>query len=300
MKISLQGILRFLQDQELLSREVAITAESFITAFSPLTETVSGSMTWFKYTSWDWNSVKATAVIVPVDFVTPTTVAQRIIFIPVKNPRQTFAKVVAAFYPQLHKKGIEPTARVGRNCVIGKDVYIGHYTVIGDDVEIGDDTVIYGHVAVYDRIRIGSRCVINSGTVIGADGFGYEKDDDGQYFKFPHIGSVVIEDDVEIGSNTSIDRGVLGNTLIQENAKIDNLCHIAHNVVVGKNSMVIAHAMLGGSVTLGSNTWIAPSAVIKNGLDIGDESVVGLGAVVLKNVPENDIVAGIPAKSIKK
>jgi UDP-3-O-[3-hydroxymyristoyl] glucosamine N-acyltransferase len=142
--------------------------------------------------------------------------------------------------------------------------------------------------------------MIHAGSVIGADGFGYSRNDDGELEKFPHIGSVVIEDRVEIGSNTSVDRGTLSNTVIREGAKIDNFVHVAHNVVIGKHAAVIAHAMIGGSTEIGDYGWIAPSAALMNGLHIGKGATVGLGAVVTKNIPDNETWAGVPAMPLKE
>jgi UDP-3-O-[3-hydroxymyristoyl] glucosamine N-acyltransferase len=131
-------------------------------------------------------------------------------------------------------------------------------------------------------------------------GFGYEKDEDGHYQVIPHIGGVLIEENVEIGNNTCIDRAVLGNTILKKNCKIDNLVHIAHGVIVGENSLVIAHAMVGGSTVIGDNVWVAPNAALINKITIGDNATIGLGAVVVKNVGENDTVIGNPAKPMIK
>src|SRR5690606_230154 len=120
---------------------------------------------------------------------------------------------------------------------------------------------------------------INAGTVIGAEGFGYQRNENGEFEKFPHIGGVIINDNVDVGSNTSIDRGALGNTIIGEGAKIDNLVHIAHNVKVGKHAAVIAHAMIGGSSVIGDYSWVAPNSAIRDQISIGNRVTVGLGAV---------------------
>jgi len=131
-------------------------------------------------------------------------------------------------------------------------------------------------------------------------GFGYERDSGGRYWRFPHVGKVVIEADVEIGSNTCIDRGAIGETRIGRASKIDNLVHIAHNVTLAPNSIVIANAMLGGSVHVGEGAWIAPSASIMNQAHIGARAIVGLGAVVLKSVDADTTVVGNPAKPLVK
>jgi UDP-3-O-[3-hydroxymyristoyl] glucosamine N-acyltransferase len=140
--------------------------------------------------------------------------------------------------------------------------------------------------------------IIHAGTVIGADGFGYERNDGGELEKFPHLGHVVLEDNVEVGSNTCIDRGTLGDTIIREGAKIDNLVHIAHNVVVGRHAVVIAHAMIGGSTRIGDYAWVAPCACVRDVVSIGDRAMIGLGAVVVRDVPDGATVMGIPARPV--
>lgn len=290
-------LIDFLKTIGEVSDDYVIEKDFFITGFSPITDTREGTISWFKTQHLTWTEIKASVLICSVEATMPNK--HDSIFIQVKQPRKVFAQILKRFYVFVEKTGIESTVKMGINCKVGKDVYIGNYVVIGDNVTIGDKTKIYSNVTIYDKVTIGSECIVNSGVVIGADGFGYEKDENGDYYKFPHIGGVTIEDRVEIGSNTCIDRGVLADTVIKENAKIDNLCHIAHNVIIGRNSMVIAQTMLGGSVSLGDNAWIAPGAIIKNGINVKTNALVGLGAVVLKDVDADDIVAGIPAKSLK-
>lgn len=294
---SLTELYSYLTQIKVLEMAEAGNADFFINGFSPITQTREGTLSWMKKQSLDWNTIKAKVIICSREADLPED--SSITFIPVENPRYVFAKIAARFTKPKRQYKIEPTARLGRNCTLGERVYIGHYTVVGDNVHIGDDTVIHGGVHIYHDVKIGARCVINSGAVIGTDGFGYEKEPDGTWFKFPHIGGVLIEDDVEVGANTCIDRGVLADTLIHSNVKIDNLCHIAHNVEIGENSLIIAHAQIAGSVKVGRNSWIAPGAMVKNGLEIGENAMIGLGAIVVKDVPQGDVVAVRPAVSIK-
>ena len=144
------------------------------------------------------------------------------------------------------------------------------------------------------NVKIGENCSL------GGDGFGYEKDENDNWIKFPHFGNIILEDNVEISNNVCIDRGVLGNTIIKKGTKIDNLVHIAHNVIVGAKTLIIAKSMIGGSVTIGDNCWIGPSSSIINGVKIGNNVLVGIGSNILKNVPDNMVVAGNPAKVIRK
>lgn len=213
----------------------------------------------------------------------------------VDAPRLAFVRVVEAFFTPTKPWGIHPAAIIDPTAVLGRDVYVGPGASIGACV-VGDGSVIHAGVRLQDGTRIGKNVIIHPGTVIGADGFGYERDDDGALVKFPHLGGVQIEDDVEIGANVCIDRGALVDTLVRTGAKIDNFVHIAHNVVVGQHAAVIAHAMIGGSTTIGDYAWIAPSACVRDGLTIGERAVVGLGAVVVKDVGDGETVMGAPAR----
>jgi UDP-3-O-[3-hydroxymyristoyl] glucosamine N-acyltransferase len=201
------------------------------------------------------------------------------------------------FLPPGPAAGIHFTAVVDGSARIHPTAHVGAYCHIGADCEVGEGTVLHPHVVLYDRVRIGARCRVNSGTVIGADGFGYERNEAGELEKFPHLGGVIVADDVEIGSNTSIDRGSLGDTVIGARARVDNLVHVAHNVQIGEDCAVIALTMLGGSVRMGAGAWIAPGAVVMNQVAIGARSTVGLGAVVVRNVNEGETVMGAPAQN---
>jgi UDP-3-O-[3-hydroxymyristoyl] glucosamine N-acyltransferase len=220
------------------------------------------------------------------------------IIILASNPRLSFIKIMQRYFKEKQNFDISPSAVTHKDAKIHPNVYVGHHTYIGKS-EIGAGTVIHENVTIYSNVVIGKNVIIHSGTVIGADGFGYERNEHGELIKFPNVGGVIIEDDVEIGSNTCIDRGTLDNTYIGKGTKIDNLCHIAHNVIVGKNCSIIAQSMIGGGVVIGDYSWIAPSACIRDGIKIGRNSIVGLGAVVIKEVAENSIVIGVPAKPIR-
>jgi UDP-3-O-[3-hydroxymyristoyl] glucosamine N-acyltransferase len=213
----------------------------------------------------------------------------------VENPKVVFSRTVSALFVGEPTWAIHPSTVVHDEAEIADRVSIGPNCSIGR-VEIGEGTVIHGNCLVYDGVHIGRNVTIHGGTVLGGDGFGYERDDAGEVEKFPHIGAVIIEDEVEIHSCTAIDRGSLNDTRIRRGAKIDNLVHIAHNADIGEASFVIAHAMVGGSVKIGRNCWIGPGAVIRDNLEIGDEAFVGIGALVVKDVPSGAVHMGSPAR----
>jgi UDP-3-O-[3-hydroxymyristoyl] glucosamine N-acyltransferase len=213
----------------------------------------------------------------------------------VNDPRLSFLRVVDKFFTLPKPQGIHPSAVIHAEAAIDSSAYIGPLSYVGKS-QVGAGSVIYGHVHIYDNVRIGDNVTIHAGTVIGADGFGYQRNEEGELEKFPHIGGVVIEDDVEIGANTCIDRGTLGDTILRANAKIDNLVHIAHNVEVGRHTVVIANAMIAGSVKIGDYSWVAPSVSTREGITIGSHSTVGLGALAAKDIASNMVVMGAPAR----
>lgn len=220
-------------------------------------------------------------------------------FILVDDPRLIFARCMKFFIP-IPKKGIDKETSIGKNFISGKDIFIGPNTTIGDDVEIGDNTQIYYGVQIYDNVKIGKNVIIHSGVVLGADGFSHLRNKEGKLEKFPQLGKVIIEDDVEIGANTCVDRATMKDTIIGKGTRIDNLTHIGHNVKIGNDCFIVAQVFFGGSVIVGDRCWIAPCVCIRDGIRIGNDVLIGMGAVVTKDVEDNDVVIGVPAKSIKK
>jgi len=221
-------------------------------------------------------------------------------YIIVENPRRTFQKILTNFFVEKIEAKISTSAKIDKSVEIGKEVYIGENVILEKNCKIGDNTIIQHNTTIFKDTIIGNNVVIGANNTIGGIGFGYEKDENGDFQLIPHIGNVVLKNNVEIGNNTTIDRAVLGSTILEENVKIDNLVHIAHGVKIGRNSVIIANSMIAGSVKIGENTWLAPSSSVLNQKTIGKNSLVGMGAVVLKDVGNNEVVAGSPAKFLKK
>ncbi|QYX29918.1 DapH/DapD/GlmU-related protein [Sphaerospermopsis torques-reginae] len=214
----------------------------------------------------------------------------------VSNPRLEFARILNRFVAEKPSETIAKTAIIGDGVLLGSGVTIGEYVVIGKNVRIGDNTEIRNHVVIGDNTLIGSHCLIKSHTVIGEEGFGFDFEADNTPVRIPHIGSVEIGNNVEIGAFSTVVKATLEKTIIGSYVKVDDHVHIAHNVVIGEKTLLTACSIVGGSVTIGKGVWIAPNASITNKMSVGDRSFVGIGSVVNKDVPENSIVVGNPAR----
>jgi UDP-3-O-[3-hydroxymyristoyl] glucosamine N-acyltransferase len=196
--------------------------------------------------------------------------------------------------------GSSPIVIISKSAKIGKNCSIGNFTKIGDNCVIGDNTVVGDCVITEQNTRIGKNCIIQPGTVIGADGFAYERlEDTLELQRFPHIGGVVIGNKVEICSNCSIARGSLSDTIIGDGTKLDALVHIAHNVEIGRHCALTAGTIIGGSTRIGDMCWTGLNSTIKHKVKIGNKVIIGSGASVINDIDDEDIVAGVPAKSIK-
>lgn len=216
----------------------------------------------------------------------------------VKNPKVCLARIGNHYFMPKSEIGIHPTAIIASNAHIGENVSIGAYAVIGN-ATIGDDCVIESFVRITDFVKMGDRCVIKSGAVLGGEGFGFEKDEQGNRFRFPQIGRLIIGNDVEIGSNTCVDRGALSDTIIGHHTKINNLCHIAHNNVIGNNVEITGCVNISGGNIIEDNVWIAPNSSLKGYLHIGKNAVVGMGAIVTKDIPPYEVWVGNPARKLR-
>ncbi len=221
------------------------------------------------------------------------------VLIRVNNPKVALAEIGNQFFVEHPKAGIHPTAIIDPDAKIGMNVSIGAYCVIGK-ATIGDNSVLDSNVRVYDDTVMGKGCVIKAGAVLGGAGFGYEKDADGNKFRFPQIGQLIMGDYVEVGANTCIDRGALADTVIGNFTKINNLCHIAHNNKIGKNVTITGCVNVSGSNVIDDDVWIAPNSSIRGWVHIEKGATVGMGAVVVKNIPEGETWVGNPAHKLEK
>ena len=279
---------------ENLSVEICGNQDTQISGFSSLKNYKQGSITWIKgQANAELCRGKLTAVV-----CRPNVEVEAEVKLITDHPKEIFFKAIDYLDDFDKVYGIAETAVLGKDVQIGERVSIGDYCCIGDYVQIGDDTEIEAHVVLHSNVKIGKRCVVKAGAVIGGDGFGYYKNDH-RYRKVSHHGTVIIGDDVDIGSNTCIDRGTIDDTVIGNGVKIDNLCCIAHNVTIGSNTCIAACSAIFGSVSVGQEVYIAPHASVLNQMQIEDGAVIGMGAGVLNHIPPNTVNIGLPAKTIR-
>lgn len=292
-KITAKELVEYISVQN-SSIEIYGNKDVLISGFSSLNNYKQGSITWIKgQANAKLNKVKLTAVV-----CSPNIDVEAEVKFVTDNPKDVFFTAIEYLDDFVPASGIAKTTIFGKNVQIGKNVSIGEYCCIGDNVEIGDNTKIEAHVILHRNVRIGRRCTVKSGAVIGGEGYGYSKRNH-KYHKVSHHGSVVIGDDVDIGSNTCIDCGTIDDTVIEDGVKIDNLCHIAHNVMIGSNSCIVANSTICGSVSIGREVYIAPNSVIMNQMRVEDGAVIGMGTGVVKNILKNTVNIGFPSKTIR-
>lgn len=215
------------------------------------------------------------------------------------TPRLDFARAAQEFFPPPRAQGVARTAIVATSARLGQGTVVGHFTVIGEGVTVGDGSEIRHHCIIGDGTIIGRNCLIKSHTVIGEEGFGFEFEDDGTPVRLPHYGRVVIGDAVEVGALNVIARATLGETRLADRVKTDDHVFIGHNVTIGENTIITAAAEIGGCV-IGRNVWIGPQSSIIEKVEIGDGALIGIGSVVIRSVEPNAVVAGNPARFLRK
>ena len=286
-------------------------ASVVISGFAPADSARAGDLTFAENDAYFAKAVQsaASAILVSGEFSAPGKTLIR-----VANARIAFAKVLPLFFPEpTFKPGVHPTAcvattasvdataHVGPHCVVGERAVIGPHTVLEGGVHVGagcvlgEDVRLFPRVVLYAGTRVGNRVRIHAGAVIGADGFGYVLDQ-GQHLKVPQIGNVVIQDDVEIGANTAIDRAALGSTVIGKGTKIDNLVQVGHNTVLGEHCIVCGQVGIAGSTKVGSHVTLAGQVGLGGHLQIGNKATVGAQAGVMHDIPEGQIWLGSPAQ----
>lgn len=304
------------QIASVINARVEGDASASVSAFSRIEDASQGDLTFLanpKYEDFLYKS-KASIIIIHENFELKHPVNATLLR--TEDPYSAFATLLK-FY-QDHKNnlnsGIEPQSYISEKATTGKDVYIGAFAYISDDasignnskilpgafignnVRIGENTIIHPNVTIYNDCQVGNNCIIHAGCVIGSDGFGFAPQPDGSFQKVPQIGNVVIEDDVEIGANTTIDRATISSTIIKKGAKIDNLVQIAHNVEVGENSVIAAQAGISGSTKLGKNIMIGGQAGLVGHIQIADFVRINAQSGVTKSITENKkAVTGSPA-----
>lgn len=298
----------------LVGGEIIGDATVAITDISAIDKATPGSLSFIVQARYDsyLKDTKAAAILIRAD----SPLVENKTFIRVPNPYLAFVRIAREVFKigELRATGIHPTALVSPSAVIGRNVSLGAFCIIEEDVEIGEDTIIREHTTVGRNTKVGKNCqignnvtithnltignevIIQPGSVIGSDGFGYVKDGEIS-FKIPHIGTVVIEERVEIGANCTIDRATFGETRIKCGAKLDNLIHVAHNVEIGENTVIAAQTGVSGSTKIGKNVVIAGQVGFVGHIEIGDRTMFGAQAGVTKSIPAGLTVSGYPAKN---
>jgi UDP-3-O-[3-hydroxymyristoyl] glucosamine N-acyltransferase len=245
-------------------------------------------------------NTKAGVVVCSTDFAKQKNMFPDKTLICVENPRLAFIEILQKFFAKEKQFLISPTAVIDENADIHENVSIGPHSYIGD-CKIGEGTIIYGNVFIYSNVTIGKNVTIHSGTTIGVeDAFAYERNQHGELVKFPHFGGVIIEDDVDIHAHANIDRGTFGNTIIGRGSKINRYAHIGHNSVIGKHCQIGGQVFIAGSSIIGDYCELALCSCIRNGTKLGQNVMIGMGSVVTKDIEDDWVAYGVPAKKIQK
>lgn len=286
-----------------------------ITGFAKIEEAKSGDISFIanpKYSHYA-STTNASALLVGEDYEAPEGVKATLIR--VKDPYAALASLLRRFSETDSKSGIEQPCVIAGDATLGQNVYIGAFAYIGKGVKIGDNAKIYPHsyigdgaeigaytivrpnVTISERCRIGERCIIHSGCVIGADGFGFAPEGE-EYKKIPQIGIVVVEDDVEIGANTTVDRATMGETVIGKGTKLDNLIQVAHNVRIGRNNVIAAQAGIAGSTVIGDSNRIGGQVGIAGHIKFGSRCEIGAQSGINKGYRDGARIIGYPATDI--
>jgi len=288
------------QIAEFVQGRVEGNEQATVNTFAKIEEGREGAISFLsnpKYTHYLYDT-KSSIVLINEDVELEHPVSATLIR--VKNAYESVAKLLQLYESMKPKKtGVDPLAFVSKTAKIGENVYIAPFAYIGDNVTIGDGSRIFPHVTIYEGCRIGKNVTIHAGTVIGADGFGFAPSQDG-YDKIPQIGIVIIEDNVEIGANTCIDRSTMGQTIIHKGVKLDNLIQVAHNCEIGENTVMSAQAGMAGSTKIGSWCMVGGQAGFAGHIQVADKTFVGAQCGVISNTKGNgEQLIGSPAVNPK-
>ena len=288
------------QIADMINGRVEGNPDAKINTFEKIEEGKEGAISFLsnpKYTAYIYDT-KSSVVLINEDVELTQPVSCTLIR--VQNAYECVAKLLQLYASMQPKKtGIDPLAFVSKSAKIGENVYIAPFAYIGDNVTIGDGTRIFPHVCIYDGCQIGKNVTIHAGSVIGADGFGFAPNQEG-YDKIPQIGIVVIEDDVEIGANTCIDRSTMGQTIIHKGVKLDNLIQVAHNCEIGENTVMSAQVGMAGSTKIGAWCMVGGQAGFSGHIKVADKTFVGAQAGVIGNTKgDGEQLIGAPAVNPK-
>lgn len=289
--MKLEDILSFLNDQNVYY-ELIGDKNCAVNGFSSLKSYVKGTLTWIKSPQNYQNQ--------PIDCCITGEKINGIIKtqIVVDNGKKVFFDIIDNFFTEeAIEEGIGDGSIIDSTVSLGENVRIGSNCIIKGKVIIGKYTVIEDGAVIKGKVNIGEHCHIQSNATIGDSGFGYSEEN-GIKKMIKHYGGVLIGNNVHIGANTCVARGTIDDTVIESGSKIDNLCHVAHNVRIGKNVTLVAGSIIYGSVTIGANSYIATS-IIRNQINVGEHVTVGMGSVILKDIPDGVTVVGVPGKLLK-
>ncbi len=294
--ITISEIKNFLNNSK-LDYEYLGNDNVVISGFSSIGNYSNGNITWIKKKA-ALNDIQEEDITLAVVQHGVETNISNVIYS--HQSKAVFFGILEHFFQETEElPAVGSGTYISPKVIMGKNVIIGHNCTIDGDVKIGDGTRIYNNVSIINRARIGKNCIIQSGVSIGHDGFGYTEDDNHQKTMVKHYGGTEIGDNVYIGANSCVERGTIDNTVIGDGVKVDMLCLIGHNSVIEENSAIVGGTMILGSVRLSRNAYIA-SALIRNQCGVGENAFVGLGSVVTQDVPDNTVVAGVPAKQFKR
>ncbi len=303
---------------ELTSAILTGNANLEILKLAKIEDAVAGDLTFLQQSSYQkyFPATKATAIFVKEGFEKSR---DDIVYLEVKDPNKAFLSILQQFFlPVFRLEGIAQSAKIAENTVIGSNVSIGenvvieagcsignnskiyHNTVILRDSTIGNNCLIFQNVSIREQTVVGNNVILHPGVVLGSDGFGYTPDEKGVYTKIPQIGNVILEDDVEIGANTTIDRAALGSTIVKHGTKVDNLVQIGHNVSVGSDTVISGQAGVSGSSKIGNNVIIAGQVGIAGHVEIADKAILAAQSGISKSITKSGIYSGYPAKEHSK